>query len=991
MFNESVTKAFNIESADISEGYTASIDAYNYMDNTITVDFRNEEGKTFDTSLNYQWYKDGVEIAGATDRSYKVTSSDVGSKITVKITGDNKNVVGEVVSNECEIREGQRPVGFTKTLAAWNYDYTNNEAGLVNADETNETHIYQATSGENQTSSTLMASVDATNDAKLKWSGTDLYVNGEITDQAPVITTSKTDMRAWGEYPYFETTVSTAGYENIGFSAKLGGSKKAPKVWKVQYSIDGVNYNDVNGATYSIAKNKILEQAFDNVNLPSECNNQSTLYIRVVACENLAINGADTIIGSLSGDAAINDIAITGASTGIVTSLKAPTFDIEKESVFDDDLITITDNNGGADLYYTINGEEHKYEGGFSIFNTKTAKIGDTATISACAKFDEIVSPVTEVTYSFAGVDINNFKYETYSTNVTSGKVESTGGVYGNSGAMTANAYGTQYVPLWNDDNGSFVVSPDDGALWSETSGFTYCVATAGFENITFTADAYTTNSGPKSVTLQYSLDGIDFQDITTVDLTANGVLENAFNGVKLPDDCNHKSTVYIRLATKEKKTFSGDILHKNLSKGNLYVNNVVVAGQNNGKHNMPYTNKSTEYFGANGTVKYYSPEGKDVKFVIFNGNGAIVQEGVAGIDGIKIADSNGFYPYENMPYHVITWVGDADDEDNIKNIRTFYYKGETVTKFDFTSTKRPIADYTTDYINLSNTSGAKAGTLSMLPNGVDKAPVSYSDTYGVKVSWTEENKFYATKNLDNPKNNGFWLIETSTLGYTDLSISLDQISSNKGPRDWGIAYSTDGEKYTYVENSNARAISNDASLEPVSTYSNLTLPAECSNQEKLYIKVFINGGESVDGAELETVLKGNTGINGIELCGIKTPGDVTFTVNTVAENAEDISIDAKVYVGNKEYDTQNGTVQITTQEGRTLEIKASMNGKTYFTNAVKVNVDETPIYTLPVFALDPVGDNVFNAKDYAFISRTFDGDAKTKLLEMFNEYYMNS
>lgn len=993
MFNDSVSKAFNIEPADISEGYTATIDVFNYVDNDLTVNFRNEQGGTFSDSLNYQWMRNGEAIDGANEKTYTVTSQDVGKNISVKVIGDGTNISGEVVSNDCEIREGQRPVGFTKTLAAWNYDYTNNEASLINADETNATHIYQATSGENQSTSYLTASVDTYNTAKIKWSGSDLYVNGEITDQAPIFGTSKTDMRAWGEYPYFETVVSTAGFENIGFSAKIGGSKKAPRDWRIQYSLDGVNYVDVD-TYYSISANKTLEQAFDNVILPSECDNQSKVYIRAVVYNDKAINGVDAIVHSLSGDTAINDIVVTGASTGVVTSLNAPTFDMEKDSVFDDEIVTLTDNNGGADLYYTIgDGEEQMYTPeGFTLFDSKTSKIGDTVTVTAKAKFDDIESDATVKTFTFSGVDINSFIYESYSTNVTNGKVASTGGVYGNSGAMTTTTDGkSQYVPLWNDGNGSFVVSPDDGALWSETSGFTYCVATAGFENITFTADAYTTNSGPKSVTLQYSLDGIDFQDITTVDLTANGALENAFNGVKLPAECNHQQKVYIRLATTENRTFGGDTLHKNLSKGNLYVNNVVIAGEANGKHKMPYTNKSTEFFGANGTIKYYSPDEKPVKYIVTTNAGEVVQEGIVSEEGIKLADSFGFYPYENKAYNVITWVGDSEDDDNIKNLNTYYFKGETITKFDFTSTKRPIANYTTDFLTLSNTSGKLAGYLSMCPNGQDKTALSYSDSYGVKVAWSETNPFLATKNLDNPKNNGFWLMELSTLGYTNLTLTLSQISSNKGPRDWGIAYSTDGSNYTYVADSNVRAISNDASLEPVETYSNFVLPAECANQEKVYVKVFINGGESVDGAELETLLKGNTGINGIELNGIKIPQQVEFTINTVAQDAEEIMVDATVRVNNTEYTTENGSVTITAQEGRTVDVTASMNGKSYFSSPQKLTISQGQNYTIPVFALDPVGDGVFNAKDYAFINNNFKGENKTKLLEMFVECYQNN
>ena len=87
------------------------------------------------------------------------------------------------------------------------------------------------------------------------------------------------------------------------------------------------------------------------------------------------------------------------------------------------------------------------------------------------------------------------------------------------------------------------------------------------------------------------------------------------------------------------------------------------------------------------------------------------------------------------------------------------------------------------------------------------------------------------TQVLDNPDNNGYWIINTSTKGYSDLTLNLEQISSNKAPRDWGLAYSLDGASYTYIASSNVRAISDDASLTgAVETYNNFKLPVECDN-----------------------------------------------------------------------------------------------------------------------------------------------------------------
>ena len=38
-------------------------------------------------TYSYQWYRSGVKITGATHKTYKLTSSDKGKQIKVKVTG----------------------------------------------------------------------------------------------------------------------------------------------------------------------------------------------------------------------------------------------------------------------------------------------------------------------------------------------------------------------------------------------------------------------------------------------------------------------------------------------------------------------------------------------------------------------------------------------------------------------------------------------------------------------------------------------------------------------------------------------------------------------------------------------------------------------------------------------------------------------------------------------------------------------------------------
>lgn len=999
-YTGSVSKTFKIAPAALPSNYTLSIEENAYSDMELSASLvRNSTGKENTGSVTYQWYRNGEEISGATNQTYIITADDIGSTITVKATGDGTNLTETVTSNGCNILSGTRPEAFTKTIAEWNYDYALDSTALNTADPNGTDYYYLATGGENQSTSNLYASVNATDNAKIKWSGAaDLYTNtdGTVTpNQTPVMGTSKTDLLAWGTYPYFETVISTAGYENVKFSAKLGGTKKAPRDWKLQYSTDGTTYTDIDNTAYTITANKTMETAFDNIALPEACYNQKTVYIRMVVCNNIAINGVNTIVNQLSGDAAVNNIKITGSSLSVITSLYEPTITPDSDSViFSDDFVKIADNNGGADVYYTVNGGDPMlYSAEFNPFDAKTAKIGDTVTITAYSKFNDIVSESVTTVFTFGGVDINSFCYDTYSTEVTKGAVASTGGIYGESGKMTAQTDGrVQYVPLWRDDNKSFSVAPDDGALWSGTSGFTYKVSTAGYENISFTCKAYTTTLGPKSVTLQYSTDGTNFYNAqSNAALTANSVLEQLFMTVSLPSACNNQKELYIRLATTEDSAFDGSALHNNASKGNLYVNDAVVSGEDDGTYKMPYTNKSTCYFGATGIIQYISPDNMPMQYMVYDVNNNLVQSGTYPATGIQLSTVKGFNETKQNPYRVLVWV-EEDEESSIVNYATYYYKGDTITKFNYNDRTKLFSDYvSSDFTTVSNTSGANAGTLSMYPNSANKAVLSYTNTYGVKVAWDTANPFTATKKLNDPASNGYWLIETSTSGFNNITLNLDQLSSNKGPRDWGIAYSTDGTTYKYVENSNARAISNDASTDTVETYGNLPLPAECSNQDKLYIKVFINGGESVDGTELELVTKGNTGINSIELSG--TP--VAATVNVTAavletKNAVTGTIGfegAQVYVNGTLRGTtdSNGAVTLEIAKGKAYTI--TVKGSSVVERNVEIASAADGDINIPVLVFDVNNDGIINAKDYALINK----DNKYNSSKQFFKNFINT
>lgn len=976
------TDHFTIMAGSLS-GSTVSIREGAYKDETITPIIEDKDGIELTDFISYQWYADNTAISGATEREYTVKESDVGKVLTLKITGDGVNLDAmTLTSNDCTVYAGEKPENYTETLASWNYDFMVNSDALVNADESGNGYYYNPTSGENAESARLIGSVNSVESAKIKWSGIgEEYKNGSGSSKAqvPVMGTSKSDNLAWGEYPYFEASVSTKQYENISFSAQLGGTKKGPASWKLQYSVDGRNFIDIPNTAYTIASNKSMVQAFNNVQLPDACSDRNTVYIRAVVNEDVAINGINVIVGELSGDAAINNIVITGTRITAITSLEMPELSTsskfaDDKVLFNTDNVTISDTNGGADVYYSVdNGDFKLYNGKFNPFG-KNAKAGDTAEVKAYSRFNEIYSQTAESTFTYAGDNINQFSFESYSDEVYEGNVFSNGGAFGESAKMSANTDGKNlYVPLWNDEKKAFSIAPDDGALWSDESGFTFELSTSGYENIRLSLKAYTTTLGPKSVSLQYSLNGTDWNYIIQyLDLRANGELVQVLNRELLPDECSDKAKVYIRLVTDENLTFGDETLYNNLSKGNLYINDVFFSGDENGKIKMPYTNKTTNTFG-NSTIKYYTVDDYPMFYTVADPNGKIILSGRYSEEGISIPSAPSFNRLEDGAYKLSIRAGD-DDDSSVANIRTYYYKGDKLCEFDFDSKTNLLEDYLDETGKvLSNTDGVLSGTLKFLPNSLDETELTFGEKYGIKASYTAENPFAATKNLDNPNGNGYYLIKTSTKGYGNITLNVEQICSNKAPRDWGIAYSLNGTSYNFVENSNVRAVSNDAFDSTVETYNNFRLPSECDNRDELYIKIFINGGESVDGTELADVTKGNCGINNVQLSGVALPKELEVTFNTfLLKNREEINLDCPVntsiVIDDKTVSENTSSATVTLTEGEKHIAYISANGT--FLNEVSFTVSEGLILNVGIVALDFDGNGVINAKDYSRIIR---------------------
>ena len=118
---------------------------------------------------------------------------------------------------------------------------------------------------------------------------------------------------------YYAVTVNASGYTDIKVSAAFRPSNTGPKNVHLQYSTDGVSFEEVTEYSASGASwGSIADTA-----LPEACNGVETLYIRFAVLDTVSVNG--TIAGT--GTLRIDDLVISGVNSSEPEETEGPTDD----------------------------------------------------------------------------------------------------------------------------------------------------------------------------------------------------------------------------------------------------------------------------------------------------------------------------------------------------------------------------------------------------------------------------------------------------------------------------------------------------------------------------------------------------------------------------------------------------------------------------------------------------------------------------------------
>ncbi|MCK9479596.1 MAG: CotH kinase family protein [Firmicutes bacterium] len=428
-------------------------------------------------------------------------------------------------------------------------------------------------------------------------------------------------------------------------------------------------------------------------------------------------------------------------------------------------------------------------------------------------------------------------------------KAYATDGYY-KTAAISASLDGvTPFIPLFDDIRG-LAISPDDGEKWQNGTFWQIETSTAGYKDLTISADAYSSAKGPAKFDLEYSTDGVSFAKIDTL-ISPIGEMSSLVNEYAMPTTLNNQENVYIRFTVRENIRVDGlGELFDNESKGNAYINNVLIgATPMENALPMPYNNTFINRYSSE-KIPYTFLEGANAKYTVQNLQGVNLTENVAYNDGVDLSTYI-------VPVKVLVWV-EKDGKLSISNERIYYPKGKLISQFTVSSESMFSPDKTTVFANNDN------GEISVYPNGADKLEFNYHANYGIRASATTSNSW--SSSTDGNKD-GYWLINLNTKGYNSISFSADMTASSKGARDFRLEYSVDNITFYPLANSGVRL---SPSLKQV--YVDLPLPKETNNKENVWIKIILNGGENVAGYELddakESIGKGHTGINNIKIHG---------------------------------------------------------------------------------------------------------------------------
>ncbi|MEI6122130.1 MAG: T9SS type A sorting domain-containing protein [Bacteroidota bacterium] len=114
---------------------------------------------------------------------------------------------------------------------------------------------------------------------------------------------------------YYYTSFATTAYTNILLSSKQKSSTTGPRDFKLQYKIGASGtWTDVAGTNVVCANDNFVSGVLTNIALPSDCDNQASVFVRWVMTSNNSVGLG--VIGN-AGTSRIDNIFVLGTAMGV--------------------------------------------------------------------------------------------------------------------------------------------------------------------------------------------------------------------------------------------------------------------------------------------------------------------------------------------------------------------------------------------------------------------------------------------------------------------------------------------------------------------------------------------------------------------------------------------------------------------------------------------------------------------------------------------------
>ncbi|NSW45210.1 MAG: DUF5018 domain-containing protein [Bacteroidales bacterium] len=137
----------------------------------------------------------------------------------------------------------------------------------------------------------------------------------------------------------------------------------------------------------------------------------------------------------------------------------------------------------------------------------------------------------------------------------------------------------------------------------------------------------------------------------------------------------------------------------------------------------------------------------------------------------------------------------------------------------------------------------------------------------------------------DNGMDTKYWMIDFTTAGYKDITLSSKQRSSGTGPKEFKVQYSLDGTNWIDIT---TITVANDFIAGVIN---DVTLPATCNNQNQVFVRWVMASNNSVGGSTVASTgtsriddiyVKGIAFLsNEAEILSFNIPGQISSNINS--------------------------------------------------------------------------------------------------------------